>query len=83
MMLPGGTAVLSKLWTIMSVVVGVFAAPAFLGWFMFRLGKSTDSGGQPNQASAEQCRVSVLWSPDIHFSSSSCRTASLSGRATA
>ena len=33
---------MSKLWTIFSVVVGVFAASALLGWFMFRLGKSMD-----------------------------------------
>jgi len=33
---------LSKLWTFISVVVGVFVASALLGWFMLRLGKSMD-----------------------------------------
>lgn len=33
---------MSKLWTFVSAVVGVFAASALLGWFMFRAGKSLD-----------------------------------------
>jgi hypothetical protein len=33
---------LTTLWTIISVVVGVFTATALFGWFMFRAAKSMD-----------------------------------------
>ena len=42
-MLSGETSALSKLGTFVSIVVGVFAASALLGWLLFRAGKSMDS----------------------------------------
>ena len=33
---------MSKLWTLVSVVIGVFAASAIFGWVMFKMGKAMD-----------------------------------------